>query len=166
MRVAVITRYFPCSHEPWAGHSSYQTLKVLAQRCDVKVFYPESEYPPFLKPKSRSGRSLDYSYRPGGVDVEYIAYPALPAISRPLNGWFAARSILAKVRDWRPNIILNYIVYTDGDAARRARARSEDSLRRYPQSARTSIPSLRFVRASHAAFCATPTSPSPSPALC
>jgi glycosyltransferase involved in cell wall biosynthesis len=119
MRVAVITRYFPTSPEPWAGHSAYQTLKFLAQRCDVKVFYPESEYPPLLKPKSRAGRKIDYSFRPAGVDVEYIAYLALPAISRPLNGWSAARSIVKSVRAWQPDIILNYIVYPDGDAARR-----------------------------------------------
>ena len=119
MRVAVITRYFPTSPEPWAGHSAYQTLKFLAQRCEVKVFYPESEYPPLLKPRSRAGRNIDYSYRPAGVEVEYIRYPALPAISRPLNGWSAARSILPSVRAYAPDIILNYIVYPDGDAARR-----------------------------------------------
>ena len=119
MRVAVVTRYFPTSTEPWAGHSAYQTLKFLAQSSDVKVFYPESEYPPLLKPKSRAGRNIDYSYRPAGVDVEYIAYPALPAISRPLNGWSAARSILSSVRAYAPDIILNYIVYPDGDAALR-----------------------------------------------
>ncbi|MBS1821035.1 MAG: glycosyltransferase [Acidobacteria bacterium] len=119
MRVAVITRYFPTSPEPWAGHSAYQSLKFLAQRCEVKVFYPESEYPPLLKPKSRAGRNIDYSYRPAGVEVEYIPYPALPAISRPLNGWSAARSILPSVRAYTPDIILNYIVYPDGDAALR-----------------------------------------------
>jgi glycosyltransferase involved in cell wall biosynthesis len=119
MRVSVITRYFPTSPEPWAGHSAYQTLKYLAQRSELKVFYPESEYPPLLKPRSRAGRKIDYSYRPAGVDVEYISYPALPAISRPLNGWSAARSILGRVRAWEPEIILNYIVYPDGDAALR-----------------------------------------------
>lgn len=119
MRVAVITRYFPTSPEPWAGHSAYQTLKFLAQRCEVKVFYPESEYPPLLTPKSRAGRKIDFGYRPAGVDVEYIGYPALPAVSRPLNGWSAARSILSRVRAWQPEIILNYVVYPDGDAALR-----------------------------------------------
>ncbi len=119
MKIAVITRYFPTSPEPWAGHSAYQTLKFLAQHCDVKVFYPESEYPPMLVPKSRAGRKIDFSYRPSGVDVEYIGYPALPAISRPFNGWSSARSILSRVRAWQPEIILNYIVYPDGDAARR-----------------------------------------------
>lgn len=123
MRVAVITRYFPTSHEPWAGHSAYQTLKFLAQSCDVKVFYPESVYPPLLTPRSRAGRSIDLCYRPAGVEVAYIPYPALPAVSRPLNGWSAARSIFGMVRDWQPDVILNYIVYPDGDAARRVARR-------------------------------------------
>jgi teichuronic acid biosynthesis glycosyltransferase TuaC len=119
MRVGVITRYFPTSHEPWAGHSAYQTLRFLAQRCELKVFYPESQYPPLLTPKSRAGRRVDFNHSVPGVDVEYIPYLALPAISRPLNGLSAARSILSSVSAWEPEIILNYIVYPDGEAARR-----------------------------------------------
>jgi glycosyltransferase involved in cell wall biosynthesis len=119
MRVAVVTRYFPTSHEPWAGHSAYQTLKILARRCELKVFYPESQYPPLLTPKSRTGRQLDFQHRVEGVQVEYIPYPALPAISRPLNGFSAYQSILPKVRAYQPDILLNYIVYPDGDAALR-----------------------------------------------
>ena len=119
MRVAVITRYFPTSQEPWAGHSAYQTLRFLAKRCELKVFYPESQYPPMLTPQSRAGRKIDFTHQVDGVAVEYIPYLALPAISRPLNGLSASRSILSSVRAYRPDIILNYIVYPDGDAARR-----------------------------------------------
>jgi teichuronic acid biosynthesis glycosyltransferase TuaC len=119
MRVAVITRYFPSSHEPWAGHSAYETLRILAKECDLKVFYPESRYPPLLTPGSRAGREIDLNYRVDGVEVKYIPYPALPAISRPLNGLSASRSILSSVRAYRPDIILNYVVYPDGDAALR-----------------------------------------------
>lgn len=119
MKVAVITRYFPTSFEPWAGHSSYQTLRILARRCDLKVFYPESQYPPLLTPRSRAGRKIDFSHRVPDVEVEYIPYLSLPAVSRPLNGFSAAHSILAKVRAYKPDIILNYVVYPDGDAALR-----------------------------------------------
>ncbi|MCU1318769.1 MAG: glycosyltransferase, partial [Edaphobacter sp.] len=117
MRVAVITRYFPTSQEPWAGHSAYQTLRFLTKHCELKVFYPESQYPKFLTPRSRAGRSLDFNHRISDVAVQYIPYPALPAVSRPLNGWAAARSILSDVRRFQPDIILNYIVYPDGFAA-------------------------------------------------
>lgn len=119
MRVAVITRYFPTSYEPWAGHSAYQTLRILAQSCELKVFYPESRYPSALTPNSRAGRQIDFNHRVEGVDVKYLPYPALPAVSRPLNGFSASRSILSSVRGYRPDLILNYIVYPDGDAALR-----------------------------------------------
>jgi teichuronic acid biosynthesis glycosyltransferase TuaC len=119
MRVAVITRYFPCSHEPWAGHSAHETLRFLTKQCELKVFYPETRYPKFLTPQSRTDRSLDVNYRPGDVDVEYIFYPALPVVTRPLNGWSAARSVLPAVRAFKPDILLNYIVYPDGFAALR-----------------------------------------------
>jgi teichuronic acid biosynthesis glycosyltransferase TuaC len=119
MRVAVITRYFPTSQEPWAGHSAYQTLRFLAQRCDLKVFYPESQYPRMLVPRSRAGRSLNFEHQVPDVAVQYIPYPALPAVSRPLNGWSAARSVLPHVRQFQPDVILNYIIYPDGYAALR-----------------------------------------------
>jgi teichuronic acid biosynthesis glycosyltransferase TuaC len=117
MRVAVITRYFPTSQEPWAGHSAYRTLRFLAQRCDLKVFYPESQYPKGLTPRSRANRAIDFNHQMPDVAVKYIPYPALPAISRPLNGWAAARSVLPFVRQFQPEIILNYIIYPDGQAA-------------------------------------------------
>jgi teichuronic acid biosynthesis glycosyltransferase TuaC len=117
MRVAVITRYFPTSFHPWAGHSAYQTLRFLAQHGEVKVFYPESQYPAILTPRSRTHPALDQSYEPGGVPVEYIPYPAVPVLTRPLNGWTAARRLLPKVREFRPDVILNYVVYPDGFAA-------------------------------------------------
>lgn len=117
MRVAVITRYFPTSFHPWAGHSAYQTLRFLVKRCDLKVFYPESQYPAMLTPKSRTHPALDQNYRPDGVPVEYIPYLAIPVISRPLNGWTAARRLLPKVRAFQPDVILNYVVYPDGFAA-------------------------------------------------
>lgn len=117
MRVAVITRYFPSSPEPWAGHSAYQTLRLLAKRCELKVFYPESQYPKFLTPRSRAGRSLDFDYELPDISVRYIPYPALPAVTRPINGWSAARKVLPYVRDFKPDVILNYIIQPDGLAA-------------------------------------------------
>lgn len=119
MRVAVVTRYFSTSFHPWAGHSALQTLRILAETCEVKVFYMESRYPERLTPPSRTHPALDGSYRPGGVEVEYIPYPALPLVSRPLNGFMAGHSLLPHVRAYQPDVILNYVVYPDGFAALR-----------------------------------------------
>ena len=115
-RVAVITHYFPSSCERWAGHSAYQTLRILAGRMEVKVFYPEVGYPKALTPKTNLG-AADPAWEPGGVGVEYIRYGALPVISRPVNGWSAARALYPRVRAFGPDVILNYVIYPDGLAA-------------------------------------------------
>ena len=115
----MITQYFPTSEQPWAGHSAYQTLRWLARWNEVKVFYPAVRYPKRLTPATGQKSRLDVGYRPKGVDVEYIPYPALPAVSRPLNGWVASGRLLPYVRRFGPKIILNYVVYPDGYAALR-----------------------------------------------
>ena len=82
LRIAVITRYFPSSGEPWQGRSAYQTLRALASQATVHVFFPDLAYPALLRPRTRlySG-DLDRSFTPGGVDVSYHDYPAIPLIS-------------------------------------------------------------------------------------
>ena len=59
LKIAVVTRYFPSSAEPWQGRSAYQTLRVLAREADVRVFYPNATYPSLLKPRSRIYDTLE-----------------------------------------------------------------------------------------------------------
>lgn len=112
----MLTQYFPTSAQPWAGHSAYQTVKRLAQSCDVCAFYPEATYPALLRPRT-GGAALDRNWQPAGVVTKYIPYPVLPAVSRPLNGWTIAHRLLPHVRAWQPDVVLNYVVYPDGYAA-------------------------------------------------
>ncbi len=86
LKIAVVTRYFPSSAEPFQGRSAYQTLRVLAREADVQVFYPNAAYPSLIKPRSRSYDQLDTSYSPPDVKVNYYNFPALPLVSRPFNG--------------------------------------------------------------------------------
>ena len=117
MRIAVITPYFPSSAEPWQGRSAYQTMRLVARQADVRVFFPYATYPAFLKPRSRSYHKLDPSYSPPDVKVSYYNYPALPLVSRPLNGWMAARVLLPHVRGFAPDLIFSCFLYPDGYAA-------------------------------------------------
>ncbi|MGD0682055.1 MAG: glycosyltransferase [Terracidiphilus sp.] len=117
MKIAVITRYFPSSAEPWQGRSIYQTLRVLASEADVRVFYPNASYPSLLKPRSRSYGKLDATYSPPDVKASYFDYPALPLLSRPFNGWMAARVLLPQVRRFAPDLIFGCFLYPDGYAA-------------------------------------------------
>jgi glycosyltransferase involved in cell wall biosynthesis len=117
LRIAVVTRYFPSSAEPSQGRSAYQTLRVLAREANVQVFYPNARYPSWLKPRSRIYDKLDASFCPPDVKVNYYDFPALPLISRPLNGWMAARVLLPHVRNFAPDIIFSFFLYPESYAA-------------------------------------------------
>jgi len=117
LRVAVVTDYFPTSVQPWAGHSAYQTLLQMTDLCDIEVFYPESTYPKMFTPRSRTYVSLDRSYEPVGIVAHYLPFQAFPVVSRPLNGWLAARAVHKKMKAFQPDVVLSYIVYPDGFAA-------------------------------------------------
>jgi glycosyltransferase involved in cell wall biosynthesis len=60
---------------------------------------------------------LDLTYGPPDVKANYYDFPALPLISRPINGWMAARVLLPHVRDFAPDMILSFFLYPDGYAA-------------------------------------------------
>jgi glycosyltransferase involved in cell wall biosynthesis len=117
LRIAVVTRYFPSSAEPWQGRSAYQTLRMLARETDLRVFYPNASYPSLLNPRSRSYGKLDASFSPPDVKVSYFDYPALPLLSRPFNGWMAARALLPHVRRFAPDLLFSCFLYPEGYAA-------------------------------------------------
>ncbi len=117
LKIAVITRYFPSSAEPWQGRSAYQILRLLSREADVHVFFPNANYPSRLKPPSRLYDRLDPSYSVPDVKVSYHDYPALPLLSRPINGWMAARVLLPHVRKFSPDIIHSFFLYPEGHAA-------------------------------------------------
>jgi teichuronic acid biosynthesis glycosyltransferase TuaC len=117
LRIAVVTRYFPSSAEPWQGRSAYQTLRILAEHADVQVFFPNAAYPSLLTPRSRIYDKLDASFAPPDVKVNYFNYPALPLLSRPINGWMAARVLLPHVRKFAPDLIFSIFLYPDGYSA-------------------------------------------------
>jgi glycosyltransferase involved in cell wall biosynthesis len=117
LKVAVVTRYFPSSAEPSQGRSAYQTLRVLARHTNLRVFYPNASYPSLLKPGSRSYSKLDAAYSPPDVKTNYYNYPAVPVLSRPINGWMAARTLLPHIRAFAPDLIFSYFIYPEGYAA-------------------------------------------------
>ena len=117
IRVAVVTQHFPTSRVGWAGHTAYQTLRMLSQHCDVQVFYPEAVYPRFLPQPRVRKLSIDRNWAPSDVKTTYIPYLAIPVLSRSLNGFTIASRLLPQIRRYDPDIILSYTVYPDGYAA-------------------------------------------------
>jgi teichuronic acid biosynthesis glycosyltransferase TuaC len=118
MKVAVISGYYPNADDPHAGQSSYQTLRILASRCDLHVFSPQPAYPRMLKPSGNFHAARPNEFRPpSDVAATYVPYPILPVISRPFNGFVMSRWLLPLVRRFQPDILLNYFIYPAGYAA-------------------------------------------------
>jgi glycosyltransferase involved in cell wall biosynthesis len=117
LKIAAITRYFPSSGEPAQGRSLYETLRIVGRSADVRVFYPNAAYPAFLRSRGRTYDKLDPAFRPPDVSVSYFNYLALPLISRPLNGWMAARVLLPHVRAFAPDLVFGCFLYPECFAA-------------------------------------------------
>src|SRR5208337_2698240 len=117
LKIAVATAHFPSSAEPTKGRPAYQTMRILSANSLVRVFYPHAVYPCALKPRSRTYDTLDPSYSLPDVKVGYYDYPVLPLVSRPFNGWMAARAMLPHIRSFAPDLIFSYFLYPDGYAA-------------------------------------------------
>lgn len=117
LKIAVVTRNFPSSAEPWQGRPAYQTLRMLARAADVRVFYPNPRYPSLLKPRLKTYTKLEPSKNSPDVKVDYYNYSTLPVVFRPLNGWLAARALLPHVRRFAPDVIFSYFLYPEGYAA-------------------------------------------------
>jgi glycosyltransferase involved in cell wall biosynthesis len=118
-RITVVTPYFPVAEEPYRGHSAFHTLRFMKKDADIHVICPNAVYPraKLLNPKGFRYRRIDLNYKPPELNVTYFEYPALPVISRPVNGITCARHLEPLLKASRPDVILNYWVYPEGFAA-------------------------------------------------
>ena len=116
-RLAVVSSYFPIRAEPHRGQHAYQTLRRMTPWMDIRVFCPLAVYPSFWRPRTFSYVRADPSYSPPDLSTQYIEYPALPLVSRPLNGPVCAHYVLSHLERFKPDLILSYYVYPDGYAA-------------------------------------------------
>ena len=121
MKIAVVTPYFPTSTNAHRGHSAYQTLRCLKRHAEIEVICPLTAYPKWLTPKKYS-EVADLTYQPAGFKTTYFEYPAIPLLTRPVNGLTCARLLLPYVRSASPDIILNYWIYPEGFSAVRVGA--------------------------------------------
>jgi teichuronic acid biosynthesis glycosyltransferase TuaC len=83
----------------------------------VQVVSPVATYPRWARPRSYLFRAADPAQSVPGCSVEYVDYPALPAISRPFNGRLCARALDAPLRAFAPDVVLSYWLYPDAYGA-------------------------------------------------
>lgn len=123
MRILVVTSQFPLAGDRNRGRPIVQTVRALSRLATVRVLNPVATYAGGLRPGS-------YTYCPpegadvDGCDVRTVAYPALPLLSRPLNGWLAARTLHVPLAAFAPDVVLAYWLYPDAFAAMLAARRA------------------------------------------
>jgi teichuronic acid biosynthesis glycosyltransferase TuaC len=121
-RIALITPIFPFSGDPTRGRFIYETAKGLAAIANLRIFFQQAVYPqvPGLTPRSQIYATTDRDYEIDGLSVSPVSYPAIPGISRAINGWVSGRRLLPHLRRFAPELVLAYWVYPDGFAALQA----------------------------------------------
>jgi glycosyltransferase involved in cell wall biosynthesis len=117
MKIAVVTPYFPTNLQTYRGYSAYQTLKLLQQWAEVEVLCPLATYPNWLQPRNFPYSHADLNYHPPHIKTQYFEYPAVPGITRPVNGAVCAHYLEPRLRRARADLVLNYWLYPEGYAA-------------------------------------------------
>lgn len=121
MKIALVTPMLPVPHDQTRGRYIHETARSLSKLAQVRVFFQSSRYPriPGIKPRSFLHGEVAKGYALSDVDVEAFDYPALPVVSRGLNGYVSSWALLPRVRAFQPDVVLAYWVYPDGFAASR-----------------------------------------------
>jgi teichuronic acid biosynthesis glycosyltransferase TuaC len=124
-RIALVTPILPVSYDQTRGRYIHEIARCLARIAQVRVFFQMPRYPslPGLAPRSSLHGCVGSDYQLEDVDVEAYTYPALPGLSRALNGIVSSLALTPRVRRFRPDVLLAYWIYPDGYAALRAARR-------------------------------------------
>src|SRR5215469_10865639 len=117
LRIAVVTPELPNREYPNRGRSVYQTLRHLSDYAELQAFCPLPRYPARLRPRRFDYRVSDLSHSLPEVSARYFEYPALPVVSRPVNGFTCAHYLEPHLRAFQADVILNFLLYPAGFAA-------------------------------------------------
>jgi len=115
LKVTLVTPIFPIPSQPYRGHSEYQIALALSKRADVSVICPFPRYPKWFQP-TYDHRHPDMSYSPFGVATRYFEYPAVPGLTRCVNGLVCAKYLEAYFRERPPDVACNFWLYPEGYA--------------------------------------------------
>jgi teichuronic acid biosynthesis glycosyltransferase TuaC len=125
LKIALVTSVFPVPWDLTRGRPVYETARALSELAEVEVFFTTATYPrhKWLRPRGFFDGELPTDYALPGVSMQAFGYPALPMVSRPLNGLVSAALITPRVRAFSPDVVLAYWIYPEGYGALRAARR-------------------------------------------
>ena len=70
-----------------------------------------------MQPRNFDHRPVELEYTLPEVSVKYVEFPAIPFVTRALNGTVCARCLLPHIFRLAPDVILNFWLYPQGYAA-------------------------------------------------
>ena len=115
LKLTVVTPIFPIPAQPYRGHSEYQILLALSKHAEVDVICPFPRYPRWFPPRF-DYRRPDLSYSPPGLATRYFEYPAVPGLTRCINGEVCAKLLEPYFRERVPDVACNFWLYPEGYA--------------------------------------------------
>src|SRR5579883_2538156 len=119
LKISVLTSIFPVATDPYRGLAVFQKVRFLSELAEVQIVCPQATYPRhrLLQPRTFQYAVQDQENSYHGLAVDYVRCPALPLLSRPLNGYLYHRAAHRAIARFQPDVVLSYFVYPDGYAA-------------------------------------------------
>ena len=122
-KIALLTPILPVPFDVTRGRFIYEQARALSRIAHVRVFLQTASYPrlPWLRPRSYAdGRVESAQAQWEGLDVEAYSYPALPVITRRINGRVGASLLRPRLRRFDPDVVIAYWAYPEGLSGVRA----------------------------------------------
>ena len=118
-RIAAISNFFPSPEQPHRGLPLYQRMQAMRPYADVDIYCVDPLYPSL---RALQPRRFQYAPPTGGgiamdPSITYVRYPALPVVSRPWNGSSCAQQLLPLLKAKRPDLVMGFFAYPEGEAA-------------------------------------------------
>ena len=119
MRIAISTPAYPLPGDLTRGRYIYEIACCLSRLATVEVFFHTARYPsaPWLRPRSYVPVKVDGDLSTTQVKATAFHYPSLPVVSRAVNGYVSGKALLARLRPFRPDLVLGYWIYPEGYGA-------------------------------------------------
>jgi teichuronic acid biosynthesis glycosyltransferase TuaC len=118
LKILAITPLFPTADEPYRGAAIGRTLEGLNEFSDVRAACVVYRYPPGLRPRHyRYHFSPPDTERRHGIVSSTVDFPAIPWVTRTLNGALIYRRLRPLVAKDRPDLLLSYWIHPESYAA-------------------------------------------------